>query len=365
MTEPDRKFEEEIRRALCAASDLIVPAGDGLNLIRERAARRPPALRWLLAYAAHLPRQLVRASTVAASEVAATIRGYSSLGLVLASARRWPGKAHRGLRTPSLWLRPVLATATALLLVIAVTLSIPRLRQTVGAQLDSAFGSSSGQGSERRAWRSRPPAASRSQPVRPRWPAAPPRSWPGQPFLATMPPPGAQCRAHGTGETAGTATRYVAALAGTSGEPDGRSRDKRRGNERLPRVIPRPRRPRPTGLLHCRRRSPPRYRLAAHHHGADHAAAHHHAADLAHCPPTTTPTTHADPPPPPGHRPRRRTRARPRRRAPHPRGRRPRPRTGGLRPRATAAPAEASGTSRWPASRGRLLRGPVTTGRSG
>ena len=47
MTEPDRKFEEEIRRALCAASDLIVPAGDGLNLIRERAARRPPALRRL------------------------------------------------------------------------------------------------------------------------------------------------------------------------------------------------------------------------------------------------------------------------------------------------------------------------------
>ena len=183
MTEPDRKFEEEIRRELCAASDLIVPAGDGLNLIRERAARRPLALRWLLAYATHLPRQLARAGTVAASEVAATIHGHSSLGLILASARRWPGKAHRGLRTPSLWLRPVLATATALLLVIAVTLSIPRLRQTVGAQLDSAFGSNSGPGSNGPGGAGRR-RQSRSQPVRPRWAAGAAtimpgsRSWP-------------------------------------------------------------------------------------------------------------------------------------------------------------------------------------------
>ena len=206
MTEPDRKFEEEIRRALCAASDLIVPAGDGLNLIRERAARRPPALRWLLACAAHLPRQLVRASTVAASEVAATTRGYSSLGLVLASARRWPGKAHRGLRTPSLWLRPVLATATALLLVIAVTLSIPRLRQTVGAQLDSAFGSSSGQGPNGGPGGAVPGGVAQSTGATPMT-SGTDRIVAGLPFLATMPPPGAQCRAHGTGETA--AASYV------------------------------------------------------------------------------------------------------------------------------------------------------------
>ena len=135
MTEPDRKFEEEIRRALYAASDLIVPAGDGLNKIRERAARRPPAVGWLLAYAVHLPRQLAHGGRVAASEVAATTHGHSSLGLVLAKARHV-------LRTPSVWLRPVLATATALLLVIGVTLSIPKLRNQVGAQLDSAFGNS-------------------------------------------------------------------------------------------------------------------------------------------------------------------------------------------------------------------------------
>ena len=201
MTEPDRKFEEAIRRELCAATDLIVPAGDGLNLIRERTARRPPALRWLLAYATHLPRQLVRAGTVAASEVAATAHGYSSLGLVLASARRWPGKAYRGLRTPSLWLRPALATATALLLVIAVTLSIPRLRATVGAQLDSAFGSNSS-GQNPGSGPAGPGAGGAQSTGATPMITGTATNMLGRPFLATMPPPGTQCRAHGTGGTA-------------------------------------------------------------------------------------------------------------------------------------------------------------------
>src|SRR5215467_11824770 len=98
MTEPDQKFEEEIRRALCAASDLIVPAGDGLNKIRERTSRRPPAIAWLLAYAVSLPRQLARGGSMVASEVAATAHGSSSLGPVLASARRWPRRARHALR---------------------------------------------------------------------------------------------------------------------------------------------------------------------------------------------------------------------------------------------------------------------------
>jgi hypothetical protein len=144
MTEPDRKFEEEIRRALYAAGDLVVPAGDGLNKIRERAARQPPAPGWFAARVARLPRQLARGAGVAATEIAATTRGYSSLGPLRASVRRWPGQARHALRTPGMWLRPALATAAALLLVIGVTLSIPRLRATVGAQLDSAFGNSSG-----------------------------------------------------------------------------------------------------------------------------------------------------------------------------------------------------------------------------
>src|SRR5213595_2971339 len=92
MTGPDSKFEEEIRSALRAASDLVVPAGDGLNQIRERAARRRTALWWLLAYAAHLSNQLARGLRVAGSKVAATARGHSSLDLVLRSARGWPNR---------------------------------------------------------------------------------------------------------------------------------------------------------------------------------------------------------------------------------------------------------------------------------
>src|SRR5438874_10051340 len=131
MTGPDSKFEEEIRRALRSASDLVVPAGDGLNKIRERAARRRTALGWLLAYAAHLPNQLARGLRVAGSEVAATARGHSSLGLVLQSARDWPNRTRHVLRSPAMWLRPALAAAAALLIVPGVVLSVPRLRHTM------------------------------------------------------------------------------------------------------------------------------------------------------------------------------------------------------------------------------------------
>jgi hypothetical protein len=217
MTEPDRKFEEELRRALCAASDLVVPAGDGLNKIRERAARRPPALGWLLASVARLPRQLVRGGRVAASEVAATTHGYSSLGLVIASARRWPGQARHVLRTPGVWLRPLLAGATALLLVISVTLSIPRLRQQVTAQLDSAFGSSSGQGSNGGGADGAGAGGAQSSS------ATPLPSWTathmlGKPFLATMPPGSTQCRDQGSSGTVAARTNAGAAdLAGAVG----------------------------------------------------------------------------------------------------------------------------------------------------
>ena len=213
MTEPDQKFEEELRRALCAASDLVVPAGDGLNKIRERTARRPPALGWFLAYVAHLPRQLARGARVAASEVAATTHGYSSLGLVLASARRWPGQARHVLRTPGVWLRPLLASATALLLVVAVTLSIPRLRHQVTAQLDSAFGHSSGQGSN-----GGPGGAgagvARSNSGTP-YPSVTPTHLFGKPFLATMPPGSTQCRDQDSSGT--VAARTYAGAANFAG----------------------------------------------------------------------------------------------------------------------------------------------------
>jgi hypothetical protein len=215
MTEPDRKFEEEIRRALYAAGDLIVPAGDGLNKIRDRAARRPFAFGWLLAYAAHLPRRLVHGGRVAASEVAATMHGYSSLGLVFASARRWPGKARHVLRTPSVWLRPVLASATALILVIGVTFAIPRLRQQVTAQLASAFGNSNNpQGPGNSPGGGALPGGVQSSGATQLRPGAA-THMPGKPWLATMPASSTQCRGQGSRRSSGTGTGRHAGGTGT------------------------------------------------------------------------------------------------------------------------------------------------------
>ena len=128
MTEPDSKFEEEVRRALCAAGDLVVPAGDGLNKIRARSARRPYALAWILAYATHLPRRLLTWLRVAGSEVNATAHGHSSLSPAL--------------RSPKVWIRPLLAATAALAIVIAAMLAVPRLRQPLVATLSGSSGSS-------------------------------------------------------------------------------------------------------------------------------------------------------------------------------------------------------------------------------
>jgi hypothetical protein len=197
MTEPDRKFEEEIRRALYAAGDLIVPAGDGLNKIRDRAARRPPVLGWLLAYTAHLPRQLVHGTRVAASEVVATAQGYSSLGLAFASARRWRRKAGHVLRTPSVWMRPMLAGATALILVIGVMFSIPRLRQQATAQLDSLIGNTNHHGPGNSSGPGGAPGSAQSSGAT-RLRTGLGALMLGEPWLATMPPGKAQCRSRGT-----------------------------------------------------------------------------------------------------------------------------------------------------------------------
>ena len=204
MTEPDRTFEEEIRRALYAAGDLIVPAGDGLNKIRDRAARRPLAFGWLLAYAAHLPRRLVHGGRVAASEVAATMHGYSSLGLVFASARRWPAQARHVLRTPSVWLRPVLATATALILLIGVMFAIPRLRHQLSAQLASALGNSNNNQGPGNSPGGVPGSVQSSGATQLRPGAA--TQMPGKPWLATMPASSTQCRGQGSHSSNGTGT---------------------------------------------------------------------------------------------------------------------------------------------------------------
>jgi len=103
MTEPDGKFEEEIRRALCTAGDLVVPAGDGLHKIRERTVYRPRPLAWLFAYAAHMLSRPLVWLRVAGSEIAATARGHSSLSPLLRSARHWPDLMRATLRSARHW----------------------------------------------------------------------------------------------------------------------------------------------------------------------------------------------------------------------------------------------------------------------
>ena len=133
MKEPDSNYEEAIRRALSAAGDLVVPAGDGLSKIRERAARRPFALRLALRLR-DLP-----APAVVRGAPAGRQRAHRHLGRLLTpdaglrSARRLPGQGARMLRTPTVWFRPIVAAVGALLLVLAVTLAIPRLRETVAS----------------------------------------------------------------------------------------------------------------------------------------------------------------------------------------------------------------------------------------
>jgi hypothetical protein len=143
MTEPDR-YGEEIRRALSAAADLVVPAGDGLDIIRKRAARRPPVLAWLLAYVSYLPRQLATQVRVMASELAVMAKGESDL-----LPRLWGGLRSRAGRARSAraWLLPALAGATALLLVVAVAFAVPDLRQTITNQANNGPGGPGGAGS--------------------------------------------------------------------------------------------------------------------------------------------------------------------------------------------------------------------------
>src|SRR6202035_965208 len=136
--------EEEIRRALCTADDLVVPAGDGLQKIRERAVYRRHPLAWLFADAAHLLTRPFGWLRVAGSELAATARGHSSLAPRLRPPRTWPRAMRATLRSPRVWLRPVLAATAALVIVLAVTLAFPRLRHQVASL--SGFNNGSSQG---------------------------------------------------------------------------------------------------------------------------------------------------------------------------------------------------------------------------
>jgi hypothetical protein len=146
MTESDGRYGEELRRALSAATDLVEPARDGLERIRARAVHRPQLRAWLTAYALTLPQQISAILRTVTSEIGATTTGHSGLARGLRQARRWPRITIDALRTPGSWLRPVMAATGALLIVLAVTLAIPRLRDSV-TQISPSDNSTSGTGS--------------------------------------------------------------------------------------------------------------------------------------------------------------------------------------------------------------------------
>jgi hypothetical protein len=130
MTEPDGMYGEEMRRALSAVADLVVPTGDGLAKIRQRTRQRPPAFAWLFAYATYLPRLAAVSFRVPASELVLMAKGQSTL-----HKRMWAGlRLHikrLGKGSPNSWMRPALAAAGALAVVVAVMLVVPGLRTTV------------------------------------------------------------------------------------------------------------------------------------------------------------------------------------------------------------------------------------------
>jgi len=142
MTEPDGKYGEEIRHALSAVADLVVPAGDGLAKIRQRTRHRPPALAWFYAYATYLPRVLIVSFRVPASELALMAKGQSTL-----LKRVWTGLRRQFKPgSPHTWLRPALAAGGAVVMVIAVMLAVPGLRETVNPSAMNSSSTNSGSG---------------------------------------------------------------------------------------------------------------------------------------------------------------------------------------------------------------------------
>lgn len=163
MTEPDGMYGEDIRHALSAMADLVVPAGDGLEKIRQRTRHRAPAVSWLFAYTTFIPRTLTNAIRVPGSELMLMAKGQSTVFTRLwAGRRRLTPKA----TSPQAWLRPALAAGGALVLVVAVVLAVPRLHQTImpsaasnpggGANLAGNNGPAGGSGQTNNATQTRP-----------------------------------------------------------------------------------------------------------------------------------------------------------------------------------------------------------------
>lgn len=168
MTEPEAEYGDRLRRALHAAADGVVPSGDGLERIRHRIAQEqsrdslslllgwlksslldfryligdlrsvmPPVATtlkekgppFLAAAAVALKSALLAfAAAVISASRAARRSGVPAVRSVAIAVR---ARVPERLRESDGWLRPVLATAGAVLVAVAVMLAIPGIRQNI------------------------------------------------------------------------------------------------------------------------------------------------------------------------------------------------------------------------------------------
>lgn len=156
MTPVDQDFGDILRRALHTAADSVEPADDGLDRIRGRM-RQPWLVRQgplmlndcvdlIRLIGIRLEPAFTRARTALASGPLGTYAGrvrsrvlaIAVIGTLIASSRRHAA-AHRGqpsqgwarLRPTLAWLRPALAVATAVVVVVAGVYGLAQLRETL------------------------------------------------------------------------------------------------------------------------------------------------------------------------------------------------------------------------------------------
>ena len=177
MTEPEPDYGERLRRALHAAADSVVPSEDGLERIRSRIAhepartasasacssagcdRSPPTCRAGLPD----PRPVIAAlkpALLAAASDQIRARSHRLDGGGAEVRRAAATASQRGGR-----LRPVLATAGAVLVAAAAILATPGLRQLATVQISSLIHSPRvGQLTRDHPGRLKPPRASQRSP---------------------------------------------------------------------------------------------------------------------------------------------------------------------------------------------------------
>lgn len=168
MTEPEAEYGDRLRRALHAAADGVVPSGDGLERIRHRIAQEQSRdslallLGWLksslldfryligdlrsvmppiaaplkgkglpfVAAAAIALKSALLAFTAAVMS-AARAAGQATVPAVRSAATAVRARFPERLRESDGWLRPVLATAGAVLVAVMVMFAIPGIRQEI------------------------------------------------------------------------------------------------------------------------------------------------------------------------------------------------------------------------------------------